>query len=108
MVKTTLNLPDELYRKAKATAALRGESLTSLLTEALERVIDNDGPLPDAYEPVSKKAALGSPRGREETPAEFEARMAKWREETTAMLEEMRGPDDDTRSSVEIIREGRR
>jgi hypothetical protein len=34
-VKTTVDLPDELLRRAKATAAVRGESLRVLLTEAL-------------------------------------------------------------------------
>jgi len=35
-VKTTLEIPDELFRKTKATAALRGESLKEFVTEALE------------------------------------------------------------------------
>jgi hypothetical protein len=35
-VKTTIEIPDELFRKAKATAAIRGESLKELIREALE------------------------------------------------------------------------
>ena len=34
-VKTTLELPDDVFRQAKATAALRGESLKDLVTAAL-------------------------------------------------------------------------
>lgn len=35
-MKTTIDLPDELFRKAKATAALRGESLKQLISTALK------------------------------------------------------------------------
>ena len=35
-MKTTIEIPDELFRKAKATAAIRGESLKELIREALE------------------------------------------------------------------------
>jgi hypothetical protein len=35
-VKTTIDIPDELFRKAKATAALNGESLRELVCDALE------------------------------------------------------------------------
>jgi hypothetical protein len=34
-MKTTLELPDQLFRKAKATAAERGQSLKQFVTEAL-------------------------------------------------------------------------
>ena len=34
-MKTTLELPDQLFRKAKATAAERGQSLKEFVTEAL-------------------------------------------------------------------------
>jgi hypothetical protein len=34
-MKTTLELPDPLFRKAKATAAERGQSLKEFVTEAL-------------------------------------------------------------------------
>ncbi len=35
IVKTTVEIPDTLFRKAKATAAERGVSLKDLLTEAV-------------------------------------------------------------------------
>ncbi len=34
-MKTTLELPDPLFRQAKATAAARGQSLKDFVTEAL-------------------------------------------------------------------------
>jgi hypothetical protein len=36
LVKTTIEIPDELFKKAKATAALQGESLRELICDALE------------------------------------------------------------------------
>ncbi|HEY6509009.1 MAG TPA: hypothetical protein VIY56_13405 [Vicinamibacterales bacterium] len=35
-MKTTLEVPDAVFRKAKATAAERGQSLGSFVTEALQ------------------------------------------------------------------------
>jgi hypothetical protein len=35
-MKTTLEIPDEVFRQTKATAALRGESLKDFITQALE------------------------------------------------------------------------
>jgi len=34
-VKTTLDLPDEIFRQSKARAALRGQSLKSFVADAL-------------------------------------------------------------------------
>ena len=35
-MKTTLEIPDALFRRAKSTAAERGQSLKELVTEALQ------------------------------------------------------------------------
>jgi len=35
LVKTTIEIPDELFRKTKATAESRGETLREFITEAL-------------------------------------------------------------------------
>jgi len=35
-MKTTIEIPDELFKKAKATAAIRGDSLKDLICDALE------------------------------------------------------------------------
>jgi hypothetical protein len=42
-VKTTIELPDELLRRAKATAATRGISLKRLFSEALEQGLRRGG-----------------------------------------------------------------
>ena len=39
-MKTTVELSDDLYRRAKATAALRGQKLRDLVEEGLRRVVD--------------------------------------------------------------------
>jgi hypothetical protein len=39
MVKTTIDLPETLLRRAKATAALQGRKLRELAQEGLERVL---------------------------------------------------------------------
>ncbi len=38
-MKTTLDIPDEIFRQAKARAALRGVSLRQFVTEALEEKV---------------------------------------------------------------------
>ena len=38
-MKTTLQLPDELYREIKASAALSGRSITSIVEESLQRFL---------------------------------------------------------------------
>ena len=37
---TTIDIPDELFRESKATAALRGESLKEFFMAALQRYLD--------------------------------------------------------------------
>ncbi|HLY54210.1 MAG TPA: hypothetical protein VKS60_01555 [Stellaceae bacterium] len=39
-MKTTVELPDELYRRAKAEAALRGRKLRDLVEEGLQLVLE--------------------------------------------------------------------
>lgn len=38
-MRTTVDLPDALFRKTKATAALRGSSMKELIVRAVEREI---------------------------------------------------------------------
>ena len=42
-MKTTVEMPDELYRKAKAEAALRGRKLKDLVEEGLRLVLETPG-----------------------------------------------------------------
>ena len=49
-MKTTLQLPDDLYREVKATAALTGRSVTSIVEESLRRFLADrvsEGTLPE-------------------------------------------------------------
>lgn len=39
-MKTTVELPDDLYRRAKAAAALRGKKFKELVEEGLRRVLE--------------------------------------------------------------------
>ena len=39
-MKTTVEVPDDLYRRAKAEAALRGRKIKDLVEEGLRRVLD--------------------------------------------------------------------
>ena len=45
-MKTTLDLPDDVLRSAKATAAIRGESLRDFVASALEARLRSESSLP--------------------------------------------------------------
>ena len=42
-MRTTIDVPDTLFRKAKATAALRGSTMKELVVRALEREVEGLG-----------------------------------------------------------------
>ncbi len=52
-MKTTIEVPDELFRRAKAEAALRGRKLKDLVEEGLQLVLDT----PRGAAPRSRLAA---------------------------------------------------
>jgi hypothetical protein len=43
-MRTTIDLPDDLFRRAKSQAALRGRKLKDLVEEGLRAVVDNAPP----------------------------------------------------------------
>jgi hypothetical protein len=43
-VKTTIEISDELFKRAKATAAMEGESLRELICDAIESRLDSASP----------------------------------------------------------------
>lgn len=45
-MRTTVELSDEVFRRAKAEAALRGRKLKDLIEEGLRRVLDQPEPPP--------------------------------------------------------------
>ena len=51
-MRTTVDLPDDLYRRAKAEAVMRGLKLKNLIEEGLRRVLETP---PDESIPKQKK-----------------------------------------------------
>jgi len=43
-MKTTIEIPDDLFKRAKATAALQGESLRTLICDAIETHLTSVSP----------------------------------------------------------------
>ena len=43
-MRTTIDMPDTLFRKTKAVAALRGSSMKDLIVRAVEREVTNPAP----------------------------------------------------------------
>jgi hypothetical protein len=50
-MKTTIEIPDLLFRKAKSAAAERGQSLKDLMTEALQEKLGARAPVDRPSEP---------------------------------------------------------
>ena len=53
-MRTTIEIPDDLFRRAKATAAMRGSSLKALVIRALEREFARDPSLAKKGRPTTK------------------------------------------------------
>lgn len=68
-MKTTFEIPDDLFRQAKATAALRGESLKDLVTEALEAHLERQGV--GASSPRGWRSVFGQARREEIEPVDL-------------------------------------
>ncbi len=61
-MRTTLDLPDETFRRLKAEAALRGYKLKELVAQFIERGL-NEGPLPPTAQ--SQRHVYAIPIARE-------------------------------------------
>jgi hypothetical protein len=59
-MKTTVEIPDDLFRQAKVVAALEGLSMKQLITESLQRRIASEGKNPETAPPW--KRAFGAMR----------------------------------------------
>ncbi len=57
-MKTTLEIPNGLYRKAKIKAAMDGRKLKDLVAEGLTLVLGEKGPFPAAKETPSAYTVL--------------------------------------------------
>jgi len=86
-MKTTIEMSDELFRKVKATAALRGQTMKELVTEALHKEVGKQ----------SKKAKATKKISNEKFWQEWEALAGQ-------ISKEWKGKVD----AVETIREQRR
>jgi hypothetical protein len=58
-MRTTVDIPDELFRRAKSEAALRGRKLKDLVAEGLRLVLDNEK-APAEAEPKPPRPRKGS------------------------------------------------
>jgi hypothetical protein len=73
-MKTTLEIPDPLFRRVKARAAERGQSLKELVTEALQEKLAKQGAASSGDPPwMSGFGALRNLRGER---ARIESRIA--------------------------------
>jgi hypothetical protein len=59
-MRTTLDLDDTLYRRLKAAAALRGESVRVLVTRAIERELDGPPAMYGAVREPSPRPWIGA------------------------------------------------
>jgi hypothetical protein len=59
-MKTTLEIPDDLFRRTKAMAALRGESMKDFVTEALQAHLER--PAPEASSVTGWRSVFGKAR----------------------------------------------
>lgn len=73
-MRTTVDLPDELYRRAKAEAALRGRNFKDLVEEGLRRVLRTPEPETSAKRPAGPSVhdLMQDCRGiAKDTPADY-------------------------------------
>ena len=66
-MKTTIEIPDALFRKAKSQAAERGQSLKTLVTEALQEKLIARAPKNELNEPAWMRGFGQLRRLRKET-----------------------------------------
>jgi hypothetical protein len=88
-MKTTLEMPDDLFRRAKATAAKRGQSLKQLVTTALEH-------------------ELAKPSKSAVSAKERTARASAWLSEFDELSRRISTSWNSDMGAVEAIREQRR
>ena len=92
-MKTTIEMPDDLFRKAKAVAALRGQSLKQWLTDLLQKEIG-----------VASMAPESAPGKETEREAAADALKRELDALATQVGRTWEGPQD----AVAAIREQRR
>lgn len=63
-MRTTIDLPDDLYRTLKARAALRGVTLRQLIQQLVEQGLRQPGRAPSAGSSWGPPPVIVAPRGR--------------------------------------------
>jgi hypothetical protein len=63
-MRTTLDLPDALFRRTKALAATRGSSMKELIIRAIEREVNAEGPVVTDHKPRRVELPLVHLRSR--------------------------------------------
>lgn len=91
-MKTTLDIPDEVYRELKVRAARQGSTLTKLITSALESALSRPSDMPPPVRMLKKRD---------------ERTIRDWVENESAFLESMRGPVFGEGAVADLL-EGRR
>ena len=76
-MKTTLDLPDDVYRELKIRAAREGATLTKVIASALDSALNRPSAAPARQRPPNKRD---------------EQKIHEWMEKESAFLESMRGP----------------
>ncbi len=87
-MKTTIEMPDDLFRKAKAVAALRGQSMKDLITQLLMREIG--APLAPTAN-ARKKAAVAFNQELEALAAQVGKKWKNGASATDAVRKQKRG-----------------
>ena len=72
-MKTTVDIPDDLYRQASKLAAARGQQVAALITEGLEKLLGSQHP-----HPGSKAGKNGKPH-QPALPPKATRWLAEWR-----------------------------
>lgn len=110
-MKTTIDIPDSLYRRAKIRAAERGVTMKTLLIESFERTLSEDTMPTIVEEPVAgyRASAKASPGRARPARAAKDGRRAKDDEYLGFTVNEFgipvinRRPGDKTRITNELI-----
>src|SRR5260370_32826236 len=60
LMRTTVDIPDELFRRAKSEAALRGRKLKDLVEEGLRLVLEKEKTPAETQQPSQRRPRPGS------------------------------------------------
>jgi len=97
-MKTTVDIPDDLYGQARELATARGQQLGALITEGLEKLVIAQLPHPRAKVGKNGKARQTA----------LPAKAARWLTEWRALGQQNPARVAQTRSAAEVVSRMRR